>query len=473
MKISIRKKNISYLLLGFCVFMITYTIYLLFKDNSSVTRIDILGISWLANILFVLFFLFIYKTQNNKISLIHIYWLMGFLFNFGQSVLWSVGIHTTRELGTRNLYGYRVPSNIEIYNAILFSIVCYAITGLGILSVAIIKKKNNQIKNDKNLLEVVYRFSKISAFIIIPLTFAKQLITLAFSAVYGYVAIYYSDFSVSLILEFAERFFFPVLVGILIGGKYKDIKLVYIIFGAYVLICSMSGKRGAWFYCFLVLFWMHHRFYKKIDFIKILKLSILGFCLLYVLAVIVDLRGYGLSNISTEDVLNALDLGNNPIIRFVSEMGGTLGVTIIVMRLGVNAFNFGNTFISSILSSVSSRIANSLGLNSVYLSNYLSQSLLNLNWGTGFNIFAETYINGSIIYMLLLGSIASLFLSGVDNDKECSFNTFIKCIIAPAFCSGFRDESLSLFKNIAQIGIIYPLFILLLYKIIFSKKKNF
>lgn len=118
-------------------------------------------------------------------------------------------------------------------------------------------------------------------------------ITLFFSAFNGYSALYYSSFQIPAILDFAEKLFFPVVVGILVGSRYKKIRVAYVIFALFVILYSLSGERGNWIYDLLVLIWMHHKYYKKINFMKILKLSIVAFVSLYIVAAIVDLRQYG------------------------------------------------------------------------------------------------------------------------------------------------------------------------------------
>lgn len=95
---------------------------------------------------------------------------------------------------------------------------------------------------------------------------------------------------------------------------------------------------------------------------------------------------------------------------------------------------------------------------------------MGITYGTGFNLFAETYINGSVLYMVLFGAFFALLL-GDNCGKEYSFKEYISIIITPIICAGFRNESLSLLKNLVQVGILYPLAIMLIYRIIVMKKR--
>ena len=70
------------------------------------------------------------------------------------------------------------------------------------------------------------------------------------------------------------------------------------------------------------------------------------------------LRGNGFSTI----LIHFLAVEKNPIIDFIFEMGGSIGVTIILD----NAFIMPNTFVSSLLASFSSGIVAFLGVKEVF-----------------------------------------------------------------------------------------------------------
>ena len=255
--------------------------------------------------------------------------------------------------------------------------------------------------------------------------------------------------------------FFPVLVGILIGSNYKKKRLVYLIFALYAGLYLMAGERGNWLYKLVILLWMHHNFYKKIDYKKFIKFFIIGFFSLYIVSFVVEFRNTGLRGMDFNTLIHFLAVEKNPIIDFIFEMGGSIGVTIIVLSLGQNAFIMPNTFVSSLLASFSSGIAAFLGVKEVFLGNYLSQKILKINYGTGFNIFSECYINGGNIgglcYAFVIGIMMALILK--NTTKQTIRSSSVKCVficsIAPVLCSMFRDSSLSIFKQIVQIGIIY------------------
>lgn len=474
-KIRFDKNRVEIFILFLFFYCIILALYYLLGQSKYTTYTDLFWISWFSNIVFILTTYLVYILDGKKLGLSNIVLLFGFLFNFGQMFLWSIGIHSDNELGAVRLFSnFSAPTNEEIYSTIFYSIICYASIALGIILGNIFHNDKSTNSSDQSIRQYIYKVSTVLGLFVIPLTFVKVLLTLKYSSVYGYANIYYSDFKIPTILDFAERLFFPILVGVLFGGKYKNIKSVYVIFGIFTILYTLAGERGNWIYDLVILVWMHYRYYSKITLKKTIKYIGIGFVALCFLSVIVDFRAVGLSNITISDFMGELQFTNNPVIRFIFEMGNSLGVTLIVRSLGKDSFPFENTFLSSLLGSASSKIADIFNLKYQYLGNYLSQELLHINYGTGFNFFAESYINGSVIYLILFGVLIALFLkdSNSDIDNNYPFRTFIMLIITPTFCSCFRQESLSVFKSIVQIGILYPLSIWISYRLLEKRKKR-
>lgn len=474
-KIKFDKNRVIILIIFLIFYCNIFIFYYLFGQSKNITNTELFLISWISNIVFIITSYFVYILDRKKIGLSNIVLIFGFLFNFGQMFLWSIGIHPENEIGAVRLFSnFSVPTNSEIYSTIFYSIICYVSMALGIILGNIFFVDKSIYDSDESISQYIYIVSSILGIVVIPLTFVKVILTLRYSSVYGYADIYYSDFQIPAIFDFAERLFFPVLVGVLYGGKYKKVKLVYSIFGAFTILYTLAGERGNWIYDLVILVWMHYRYYCKINFRKMLTYIVAGIVALYLLSVIVDLRDVGLFNITISDFMSKLQFRNNPVIRFICEMGNSLGVTLMVCSLGRDSFPPGNTFLSSLLGATSSKLADFFNLKYQYLSNYLSQDLLQISYGTGFNFFAESYINGSVIYLVLFGVLIALFLRGSNSDinSNSSFRTFIMLIITPTFCSCFRQESLSVFKSIVQIGLLYPLLLWMIYKLLQKRKKG-
>ncbi|MFQ6791394.1 MAG: O-antigen polymerase [Thomasclavelia sp.] len=483
MKFKIKKEMITliqlYIIFSFCICLVL----LLFLSNRNYfNNMHVFILSWIANI--IMFFscyciYYIYK----KITHIHIVFLFCYLFNFGQSFFWSVGIHLADEIGTTKLFSnFHIPTTSEIANSLIYTDFCFLFFSFGIIFILSLFKKeimNKKINLNSELnLNLIYKMSVILGFFVIPLTFIKIIITIRYAFSYGYGALYYGDFSLPNVFYYIETFFFPVLIGILIGSKYKKRKIVYWMFGVYVFMYLLAGERGNWLYKLITLLWMHNYFFKSINVKKIFKYILISLPFLYLINYIVQNRNNFESLLSFSYFIESFDVFNNPIFGFVKEMGMSLGVSLMVIYFGKEAFPIGNTFISSIISSVSSSFASFLGVDGIFLGNYLSQTILKIKYGTGFNIFAECYVNGGfiggVVYSLILGVMVALLLNtNLDIQKNKNYIKLIyTCAVTPVICSMFRDSSLSIFKQLVQIAIVYVLLIKIL-SWLFNYRKDF
>lgn len=457
--IRLRVSRFKCNIIGFYVFFaifLTTLIELLFRSEQQLD-FNLQGITYLVNIMFIVSIIAVAALERQWFNLKFIILMMVFLFNFGQLFLWSLGIHTNTEIGKINLYAnFPIPDKAQILDATIFSIYCYLALVLGMIFVHLFQTGRRTIRVlDKAKIEknqtIAYKISLLLSFIVVPLTFYKGVIILRQSLVYGYSTLYYSDFSVNPLIGRAEDYFFPVLVGLLLGSNYRKIKLSYALFCFYLVLYLLAGERGNWLYKLLVLIWMHHTYYTPIRWQRFLRLSLLGLFFLTIISAVVDLRNIGFSNLSLTDLANTFSLKENVFVRFIQEMGSSLGVSIIVLSLGQGMFSyFGNTYISSAITSFSTKIALMLGIEHVYLGNFLSQDILKIRWGTGFNMFSEAFINGGkfgFIYVFFFGCLFGY----LTNDKKSFRGSYIACIVTPIFCSMIRDSSLSGFRQLIQV----------------------
>lgn len=468
-KINIKSRDICFFYFILVLFVSLFTYFNYNINNPS--ELTIFLYSWIVNIVFFISMLSIYYLESKNISIIMLILLFAFLFNFGQSFFWAFGIHRSNELGSIPLFSnYPIPTNTELCNAMLYSLCCYVYLVLGII-LTLISSKNNAIFKESPPRNYIYKFSKLVGFYVIPATFVKIFIILFQSIVHGYGSLYYSEFHVPALIGNAENFFFPVIVGLLVGKKFENRKQIYGIFLLYLVLYLLAGERGNWIYKIVALLWLHYYHYRKIEFKNILILVLSGFIFLYFVGVIVEIRAVGLANINLNILLKAFSLSSNPFIRFIFEMGNSLGVTIITLSLGLSYFPVDNTFLSSILASPSSKIASLFNVQPIFLGNYLSQEILKINYGTGFNFFSEIYINGGYIgtflYCIIFGLIIGLIFknSCSINYKDKPLRLVVITTLSIIFFAMFRDSSLTPFKLIMQTGLLYPLVVVFSYKI--------
>ena len=343
------------------------------------------------------------------------------VFNFGQCLLWSFGIHSDTELGTQNLFSnYPVPTYPEIIKAQLFA--CLAIYYFHLGALFCIKPNINiterKVWTSHYFKRAMFLICLTIAFVSVPVTFFRVLKFLMVSLEHGYAAIYYSNLvtqaGISMIVEI---FFFPSLVGILIGSNYaRKVKIsVYFIIALYTILNLLAGERGNWLYIVIVLVWMHHVYINKINLKRFLKLSTGSLLGLYVISAMVSLRHFGLSNIGYQELVEAFDISNFPVFSFIFEMGNSMGIILILLSKGV-VWDYSNSFLVAILGMPTTRIPTFLGLDLILIPNWFSQEYLNITWGSGFSLFGEALLMGGIysapfIIMLIGFFVATLLFT--------------------------------------------------------------
>lgn len=459
-KLRLSKTGLSHLLLFGFITIFVLVFLALWTSGRPAVASDITILSYIITFLFFLSLYTLAKIEQQVYSLTGILLTIAFLFNFGQLFLWTLGLHTDTEIGKTTLYAnFPIPNVEQIYNASLFSAYCYTAMVLGVLSVKILKFSDSHFSPRKAsyqdlLHQMIYKVSLGLGVLVVPVTFYKIFLLLRQSLTHGYISLYYSDFSVGPLISRSEDYFFPVIVGLLLGSRYKKVKLAYTLFALYMVLYTLAGERGNWFYKLLVLIWMHNAYYKKIDKIKFLKLIGVGLVFLSLLSVIISARSYGLANLTFAELSAMFDVKENILVRFIQEMGGSLGVTIIVLSFGQGPFaQFGNTFVSSAMTSVSTALASRLGVGHIYLGNYLSQDLLKIRWGTGFTFFAETFVNAGWLGFIYMYFFGILFAELLRDDKGI-LQRYIACVSCVVLSSMMRDSSLYGFRQMVQVVLL-------------------
>ncbi|MGN9001509.1 O-antigen polysaccharide polymerase Wzy [Bariatricus sp. HCP28S3_C2] len=406
-------------------FFSVYILYVftttLLPSSRDISHEWIFLCSWLG-IGVLLFIIFMQYKETGKIfTLYTIFIFVSFAFNFGQCLFWALGIHSKNEIRD-SLYKHIAINNADILLAQVFFLVCILAINTGYM--LFIKKTDYgklssamHIPMNKQTY-VVYNVSRVVSFVVIPITFLELIQQVRLSLIYGYGGLYYgANATTSTNYMILSQMFFTCLVGLLIGSGYrkKTLKLVYIIFAAYIILDLLTGDRGNWFYRLLVLLWMHHSFYKPFDIKKVLKAGIIALILLYILQAIVAIRDFGLS---TEGIVNALLVkGDNPIKNFIFEMGDSMSVNIVILSQNVK-YPFGNSYILALLAMVTMRIPQMLGFEYDPIASWFSKTYLAINYGAGFTMYAEAALNFGKVFAPLFIIFIGFLLTKVFNINE-------------------------------------------------------
>lgn len=376
------------------------------------------------------------KTRSPWFSPYFIFSLFFVLFNYGQPIMWALGIHQPWEIGTRTLYygsGF-FPSSIDVSKAQLYT--CFAMVAFHFGAI-LFAKRNNSYTNDiipEDFDESVFASLKASMRVLCggilaivgPFAVYSAVKDFIVARVYGYGALYYGDYSTQggygQILMY---FFFPAIVGTLISNDYskRARNISYFFFGVYAVLELLSGDRGNWLYSLIILIWLHS-FYHRISWRKYLFYGVFALLGIYMLSAITSIRDSGIS-ITLSDILSVFNTENSPIVDAFFEMGGSMGIITFFLAKGNSIYPYANTYLTSVLGVVSSRVLSLFGLKQVLIADWFSQEYLGITWGTGFSMVGEAFINGGylggLVYMFLIGIIIGKILqSASDKSKICN-----------------------------------------------------
>ena len=475
--VSVKKLNASVIFL-----MLNLWLYfpVVFMINATLlgSEIGLFSLSWLGNLVLISYCYIYYKSNHEIFTPFNILALFMALFNWGQCIMWSLGIHTDTEIGTGELYSnYRMPTPSEIMNGQMFTIVMMAFFLCGALFAnSVISKKERHRISDAKEMKVLYRFSKYVSFLVVPLTFYRIFQALVISFTHGYAALYYGDYNIAGgWLTQVEYIFFPVLVGLLIGSNYAKStrRNVYIIFGVYMILYFISGERGNWLYKLILLIWLEHKFYRPINAKIIAKWSVFIILGLYLVYGMIELRNTSLSSVTFDEMLDVVSLEKFPLVSAFFDMGGNMSIIIILLIEGSDIWNNYNTYLAAIIGMPATFWLEDFGIKFTYLENWFSQDFLEILWGSGFSFVGEAFLNGGKYFAFIYVVILGFFISAVTRvDNKIGRNNGIAIAFVVTSCNAFttmmRGSCHSSFKAWFLGSIIYLSCVILI-----SKSTNF
>lgn len=384
------------------------------------------------------------KTKDKWLSPYFILMIFFTVFNCGISIMWALNIHKVNELGTKVMYytsGY-IPSQKDIIEAQFYTAISMFVFHLGALFS--VKRNNMPIVKRSILSERNYLGTKdamrivCGALLLItaPVAIYTAARDVVLARIYGYGSLYYGSSSTQGgYVQILMFFFFPALVGVLISCDFnkKSKRLCYSIFAVYAFLGVLSGDRGNWLYSLMVLVWLHS-LYKNVSIKKYLQYAVLAVVGIYLLSVVTAARNSGLT-FKLSDFVNAFNAENSPIVDAFYEMGGSIGIILFFLHSGNEIYPYANTYLTSILGVVSTRMLSLFGLKQVLIADWFSQDYLKISWGTGFSMIGEAYVNGGyfggFVYMSILGFIHGKILNKASSAVKENFEP-IQLFIAAA-----------------------------------------
>ncbi len=376
-----------------------------------------------------------YKIRKEILCPYIIFLSVAYLFMFGQSMLFVLGIpvDTTRALHAMYPDFVMLKANVftclglcAFHNGALIS------AKINNKSLSSYLQRNNE--KSENKIKYLYKSMQIVGWLLFLISVGPTVVdtvnSIKLVLSYGYGIL----FDESLIKtgiqnwqEILKGFFIPSLICLFISSYKNRFVRWFVIINSmfYILAGFYLGGRGNQVVLVLCLFCMWHYLIKPVKGFKILLSVIGGIIFISFLSVIAEVR-----DIPNRTFIDYIELffdsfgKENLFIKVIFEMGGSMFPLINVMLLvpGFFGFRYGESYLYSLTT-----IIPNLGFwdahpgaIKAHLGNWL-QDVLGLDYGPGFSMAAEAYINFGwfgILFMMLLGCFYGWLFSLISRKEE-------------------------------------------------------
>lgn len=385
--------------------------------RGSATAEQVTAVS-VAGTLIVIIYILIWKKMTGRLFTPYIVFLAFFTaFNFGQCLLWAVGIHTDQEMGEKLVYSTLDADYHVILKSQLIFIICYITLNCGAMLMWS-NKRTTQIQpirrsdtgNDPRYQYLFYA-SLVLSLAAIPISLYNAFYKFRLTQIYGYSSLYNGEANAlvqNTAMNILSTLFFPCLLGLLIGSRFHKWvrRVVYGVFAVFAGITLLGGDRGEWINMFVFLFWAEYYLYKKRSGKVLALVAVVGILSLSIMNAIVSMRNTGLSWEGFMTALTAEDA--NPIVSLLTEFGQSMGISILLLAYQVEC-PYGNTYLMSIPTIFGTGLGNKLlGTSYVQLHTWFPD-YLGISYGTDFSIIAEAMLNCGVylapLMLLVMGMI--------------------------------------------------------------------
>lgn len=351
------------------------------------------------------------KRGNQLISPYVIFLLSLYVFSFGQSFLWALGLDSDRTLV--GFYGITIS---EIFDAQVLTLIMLASFHIG-ASFWMTKRNTNVNSFDisKNYTPQLKQIGWFF-FIISAIPYASETIhDMVLSMTKGYGAVFgKGKVGLDNLTGFISDYFIPSVICLFI--VYKNSKVFRKFFLGILLLnvtaILITGGRSNAVILLSLLIIMYHYLIKQFTRKWILVGGIGALLLLQVLAYIANIRTEEGRNIG----FDGIKIESNAAVDAIAEMGGTMFCQIKTMELvpSKESYRYGKSYLYSFTTLIPN-----LGFWEIHpakkesnLGDWLTDSL-GLGYGTGFSMCAEAYANfgyyGFIIFFFWGWFLANVF----------------------------------------------------------------
>lgn len=433
-KISIKDfsmKRVSYIkFILVCIFVLVFVLFIFAFSNVKEINVDsVNSLIWILSLIgWIQFFFSLYtwkKVSGNYFSIYTIFLVFAYLFTYGQCLMWAIGVHTSDEIGKVRLFTLSTPSRFSIVQTQIVTLVGLFAFHVGTM---LAFKKRSQDKDNIKARPVnvfqrscLFQVCRLTSIISTPLMYYSIIRNIFINRVYGYGAALYNADVVATqnnLVLLIRMMFIPSIFGLLISSSYNRIvvRICYINFAIFMILGLFAGDRGEWLFPLFLLIWMHHKYYRKINALKLVKYIVAGSLLIFVAVAVRNTRKNG---ITVSGLVDSAVGESNPFVSAVFELGNSMRPALIIIQYGWGLYPYGNSYVLAFLGMITERVIMFFKPEYLSLSAWFSQSYLRISYGAGFSFIAEAIMNygpyGAIIALLIIGFVFSKFVFYVEN----------------------------------------------------------
>lgn len=407
---------------------------------------------------------YIWHKKNKNLNHPYIYFIFScYICWFGQILFCALGIKTVNEVV------------IESFEPSLFLNTCkYALLSFSFLflgGICFSKKEYVDIKlqgkkiENKDFHDVVTTLSFLMILLSIIPHYYNLISTLITSFSDGYFNIFGNNYSgifrsIYNIFSSLEMFFWPGMFLLLVSNlKNKRVFYSFVILMIFdILILFSIGTRSEAIALILAFVWMYTTLYKKIN-KKIVCFGIVfGIFFLRLLSVIFVFRtSSDRTLIYFVQLFFSLPIGTS--FEILREFGFNIFSLYHTIRLvpSTQNYSFGLTYIASIMAVIPSLLMGGFSFsNYAALPEWLMKKL-NLSYGPGYSILAESYYNFGYFGFACMFAIGVIMVKSFSNNKKGDYKIIYTAFVATMlFANAFmaRDTFLMFFRNYLYLVLI-------------------
>lgn len=378
--------------------------------------------------LFMLF-LFVwqhYKISKNILNYNIIFILFIYLFTFGQILLYAFGVPV------RELFIFRITDMADIYWASSFALRCFMFFQIGSLLPYYKNTENEQKvegdceKNNEGVFAAIRIVGILIFLVSVVPYFSSMAGKLDTSIKFGYGALYGGNESVLGVVDYLSKLFIPSIFLIMYSVRKKMIKkILKLILVSLAIMTLIMGVRGDALSIIVILIIYKYRFEKRMNIKNFVRVLLAALIIVITIPAVANFRRVADKDLTgfTDSVGAVFDESNNNfMVRTIAELGGSLHPIILTRQIipSIQDYRYGESYVASAMMVFPSFLMGGYSFAPKAALDIWLQDTLNMTYGPGYSLFAETYYNFGRVFGILFSLVIGLFFSAVFNlGKGC------------------------------------------------------